>query len=529
MNPGYLLMKQFCAYYWMSLHPNSDWEYVRSTMENARRLIVTPYLKHSDGPELKMLESHLITIDWMESVYKDVALDRDDLISRIRLGGAETQALADEFERMISVEVTEDTVHVKLKAIQSELGFQLNNLKIKTAIKKLHRDAVFDDNGLGFTSILNEFRETTDKLAESTNGAVRGLVGSMGSDEEGSLADIIERSREMNTAVGVIKTPFTGLNRACGFGGFRRGEFINFGALSHHYKTGIILDCFRGACQYNKPYLWDKRLKPLVLHISFENRLEQNIPTLIKSIWEAEYQKKFDPKKMSVKECETYLIDRLGRMGYTFRMEFYDSSDFDANDLVASLAAWRAKGYELHLVGCDYLELICGKDKTRRLDEEILHTLHTVRTFTVANGITFVNGHQLSGEAQDKFRDEQAGFVGTINNGGYYRNTKGLHHKLDLEFIQAKVVHDSGVYMEWARGKHRGGEETPQSHLIFAKKFREFGGLLDDVELDTPDIIPVLKTYLNNLESEGNLSGPSGGAQGGYGVMAQGQDGFEDF
>lgn len=520
MTYGYAALKCLSALYWMSQYSESDWAHVAHTLGKTKEKLIAPKLKDLDGRQADILESMLTTIDWMLDSYKEIPFNKEDLIARVRLDKMETEAYVSEFEGMLNAEVNEDTIHDRMRALRSELEHQLTKHRVEEEVRKLHREVTFNSGGKGYGEILEKFKSEIESIRGNQDGNIKGLVGSIGSSSVEAIRETLQRAQDMNTERGVIRTPYKGLNRACGYGGLRRGEFANFGALSHHNKTGVIMDCFRGALMYNKPYMVDSKKKPLVIHISFENRLEQNLPMLYKDLYEAEFQVKVDKSKINPSEAAEYIMERFKRNGYEFRMECFEANDFSPVDIITILEGYRAKGYEIHLVACDYLELICDKTgASMRADEAILHGLDTVRSYTMTKAITFVNGHQLSSEAQSIFKDYRTGgFVNEINNAGMYRNTKGLHQKLDLEFVQAVIKTEFGAFMEFARGKHRGGEDTPFSHLIFAKQFREFGGMLDDVELEEVDIIPNLRAHIGNL-----ISGGSGGGQSGGGDIGQNQ------
>ena len=127
-------------------------------------------------------------------------------------------------------------------------------------------------------------QERLSKLTAPTEGEKTGFVGRLGTDNASIMTEILEKAKEVNSTVGVLRTGLVGLNRSCGIGGFRRGELINFGALTHHYKTGMLNDVIRTVPLYNKPFMWDEKKKPAVLRISFENKLEQDLPIIYRSL-----------------------------------------------------------------------------------------------------------------------------------------------------------------------------------------------------------------------------------------------------
>lgn len=111
-------------------------------------------------------------------------------------------------------------------------------------------------------------------------------------DEEGSIEHIIESAQKIFDKSSSLKTGYKGLDDASGTGGIPRGHYFNVSACSHHYKSGMLLSLMTGVARNNKPNLFDKTKKPLLLRVTFENRLEQDIKVLYQDIYGATTKRK---------------------------------------------------------------------------------------------------------------------------------------------------------------------------------------------------------------------------------------------
>jgi hypothetical protein len=282
-----------------------------------------------------------------------------------------------------------------------------------------------------------------------------------------------------------------------GVGGIRRGELVNIGALTHNYKTGKLNDLLREVPLYNTPFMLDPAKKPMVLKLSFENKLEQDLPLIYRSLFEHETGQTIELSEVDPDKAGIYIKDRLEVNGYTVAMECYDPNAFTVYDLIAVLNYYESLGYEIHMVVIDYLELIVRGGMERR-DEAICDAFQIVRNHCFPRGIAAVTGHQLSSEAQVLAREAPSNFTERVAVGGWYRNSRQLHTKLDLEILQHIVIYNGRKFLMTSRGKHRGGERTPMSYLTFSYEFMPVGGICDDVTADKPGVIYNLQSILNN-------------------------------
>lgn len=468
--------------------------------------IIRDTLKRIDPPKSMMgdasrgeaVENLKDMAAWMLQTLEEEEFDRSDVITRIRLYLQSVPSLIQEVDIMLPMEINEDHVRKRIKTIISELRYDLNSLEIRESIRlaNIKINSVNEDSD----EVLRILTESLEKHKNAISvGVHKSLVGKLDMSDPTELITVMESAKESVSTEGVMRTGFVGLNRAVGVGGLMRGVLINIGALTHNYKTGMLNDLFRQIPLYNKPWMWDENKKPAIVRISFENKLEQDLPIIYRSLYEQEFNEQIDIRDVDPAKAATYIKERLSVNGYHTFMECYDPNNFNVSDLLDLINGYEAEGYEIHLLVIDYLELIV-KLNGQRGDEVINAAFQTVRNHCFPRGITVVTGHQLSTEAQNILRDGANNFTQRMVGGGYYRNTKSLATKLDLEIICHIVEGPDGAkYLSVSRGKHRGGERTPFKHLHFAYKFQEIGGLVDDVNKEEPEVIYNLTSILTSV------------------------------
>jgi hypothetical protein len=496
-NPYLTLIRCVTALYLANRTPGS-WEELYKTIQATLTHTELPTTLIGDEGDGMVAINLRTTVEWMLEVKSTIELDRKDLIQRVRLNLRDISCYVQELENAIPEEIGEEIARRRIRAILSELKYDLNLVNIRKLISKVNHRINYSKDAVDYGTTLREFQDSLSKYTTSTgDGEKTGFVGRLSTEDLGDVEDTFHKAKEVNSTEGVLKTGLVGMNRACGVGGFRRGELINFGALTHHYKTGMLNDVARSVPLHNVPWMWDEKKKPAVVRISFENKLEQDLPIIYRSLIEQDTGEQIDITEVDPVKASRYIKDRLESKGYTFFMECYDPNNFTVYDLLDVIMGYEAKGYEIHTLVVDYLELI-ARGSADRKDELINEVFQVVRNHCFPRGITVATGHQLSTEAQQIWREGASNFTQRVSNGGYYRNTKSLATKLDLEFVMCLIRNGEDTYLSVARGKHRGGERTPAKHLNFAYKFEKVGGLVDDVDLDTPKVIYDLNAVLNN-------------------------------
>ena len=414
--------------------------------------------------------------------------DENELKQRFKLNLKDNENL---YDGLISGFVLDsdpkDKVMKMFNHQRSTIRSHLNKAKIAEIMKAYYIKTSFHSDSIDHRTLLAELTESLSPYvnSETAGGNIfehPGIVNNISLDDKDNLAKVMTAAKDELDTRGVIRTPYQGINRMMGrHGGIRRGETVVVTALTHNYKSGIVMDIFMGCALFNKPYMRDPNKIPMNLRISFENTTMQDLNHMYPKLKEEETKLKVDMNNINVEEATQYLIDRLSINGYTNKIIHIEPSDFTYHDLFKIIEKLEEDGYEIHLLTVDYLNMMskagCVNDAA---GDNIRDLFRRVRNFCLRRGIALVSPHQFSSEARKVERGEPKNFVKHVTGRGYYDGCSRLEQELDLE-ISLHIVEVNGEkYLTLQRGKHR-GVVTPTSHLYCVYKFEEFGGLPMDV------------------------------------------------
>jgi len=501
MSNPYVTLVHCTTIMYLASKTDGSWTPVIDVVKESLENISIPKSTIGETQQQVAGKNTLSMLSWMIRTFGTIEFTKEDILSRVRLDLDEEPSLLAELTTSLMVDGDGERSSKRIYALSSSLRYELNNERARRIISSANKKVNYSDELVDVRDELRELQENiVSFVGEGEGGEKPGFVARLSTGDRESLKDTLVKTSKSYSEAGMIKTGLVGLNRGCGGFGYRRGEFVNFGGLPHQYKTGILNDCVRWACIHNEPYMLDEKKKPLVLRISFENQPDQDLPLIYKSLVEHETRQSVDVKNVDPDKATDYIIEKLGVNGYTFDMLCYDANVFKVYDVLDVLEDYAREGYEIHLVAIDYLELIASKDGSKRIDEAINGAVETVRNHCYSRGITVVNGHQLSTEAQELAREGTTNLPKLVAKGGYYRNTKSLHTKLDLEWIIHKHKFGEKEYLVFARGKHRGISITPEAHCNFAYEFHKVGGIVDDIHDDVPKVIYDLGRRSNDSE-----------------------------
>ena len=436
---------------------------------------------------------------WMCENPPDYQYDRGVLLQRIRVNSGDDEGLYYAFEQGIREEADEVTLKRQCLQARHELRSFLDELVAKDILKKAYYKSQFasPDGRLDIRALVRQVSTDLEQfLGPRADEQVEGMVEEVDVGDMTAMSNLLERAQAETAAEGIIKTGWQGLNRMTGeHGGFRRGEMIVVGALQHQFKTGFTLSIFKQAALYNTPWMRDPTKKPLLLHISTENDLQINMLWLYSNIKENETGEEVDlnyfkvedeeEKKRRFSEAVRYVHERMSATGYHVRMVRMNPSDTTVHSLFEKILELEAEGYEIHLIVCDYLNMISKKGCTvgGPSGEDIRDLYRRVRNFTSPKGITFITPHQLSSDAKSLVRGGVENFVQEIANKGYYDGCKRVDQEVDMEIYIHIVKVNGASYLTMQRGKHRKVKITPDRHLHCVLPFSPVGAIRDDLLL----------------------------------------------
>lgn len=443
--------------------------------------------KNKKADDYDLVVNLMYTLDWL---IKDTgSISREAIVQRLNVNIHGNHYYMESILLAIpEKEVTPDEAVERADELMRELREMQKHNQFKKMISDLHRAVNMSVEHIdpseyvkkilpeleGFTKSNIEVKDDGKSYLDFTNVKM--------------VENAVVTATQLNSPDGCMKTGLTGLDMMYGGFGVKRGEEVNYGGLTHNYKSGMLMDHCLFVPMFNDPWMIDNNKTPMILRISFENTLAQDVTAMYRKLHEIKHQEKCDLAKVRFSEAAKHLVNHFGQRGYHFNLETYDANSFGIYDLFARVNDYEKKGFEIHQLVVDYLPLIAHHVIADRMDAKIQRAYEMVRQFCYGKGISLITACQLSTEAQQYAREAPAkDLTKKFSTGGYYMDCKSLHTKLDLEVLVHIVKHiDGHKYLSIHRGKHRGGEMTPESHLHCFYKFQKYGGIIPDY--DNPEL-----------------------------------------
>ena len=421
---------------------------------------------------------------WMCENPPEQSYDRAALLQRIRVNVGDDEGLYYGFQQGIDGDFDEQVIKKQILEARSTLREHFTRQELQTLIKTQSQKILFRPEEVNFRTLPRELIAELEKFVNAGSlEKLEGMVEEVDMSNLDQVSDVLNRGKAEAMAEGTIKMGWQGLNRATGeHVGIRRGEFVDVGALQHNFKTGFTLNMFKHAALYNTPHMLDPKKKPLLLHISVENELHQNILWLYSNLIENETGVECDVSGVSVEEATRYVHERLSATGYHIKMCRFNPTDMTYHTLFDFINRLEAEGYEIHMVVFDYLNMISKKGCTQGAQGQDTRDLfRRVRNFVSERSIAFITPVQVSNEAKRLLRAGSQNFVQEIVGKGYYDSCGTIDQEVDLEFLIHIVIINGESYLCVQRGKHRKVKPTHLRHHYFVLPFAPVGGIRDDI------------------------------------------------
>ena len=412
--------------------------------------------------------------------------DRDTIIQRLRVNIIDDESLFKAVELgMIELESEERIQQVCYDHVRTLRQFLSRNT-IKNIMKQASQYVHFNEESVNWKTFAADLVDQLEPFASNLVENAQGLVTELDIDNIEAVEKVMKDGNESNSTEGIMKLGWQGVNRMTGdHGGIRRGDFVLIGALQHNFKSGMLLNIPKHVALYNRPYMLDPKKKPLIIYISLENKIEDNILIMYKNLKENETGEACDVSNINIQEAAAYLREVLGKNGYHFKFLRFDPTEFTYRDLFELLDRYQAEGYEIHMVSVDYLNMMSKQGCNSGINEahRIRELFRRVRNYCNPKGITLLTAHQLSSDAKQLVRMGSSDFVKEVANKGYYDSSKGIDQEVDLEItIHIEKPGDGHSYLTMMRGKHRkSGKITPDKDLFCVYRFEPIGDIPDDV------------------------------------------------
>ncbi len=485
MNNKILLVKSITLLYKESL--------LKDTLDNSKSLVRT-ILNEIQVPPVNLgvnTENQIISELKelaMEMIEETTPFDIDPnlLIQRITL----IPSIDDKTLKSLEEGFKDGDNEANIKRSITILRKNLNNFFREQAIEGIlnreayrfrhQRDRIRDVN-----QFISELVAQLEPLQMITTSKDPAVVNEIDLSDENSTTILFDEIKEVDNGHGILKTGWQALNRMFQ-GGLRRGELTCVSALPHMYKTGFTLSIFKQIALYNTPYMIDKTKRPLLLRISFEDDLTNNLKFLYSNLMYNENPNvRLDLSSISSDVMSRYIKDRLQVNGYSTKMLRVDPSQWTYKNICNKVIELEAAGYEVHMLMLDYLSMIptTGCTNSGTTGTDIRDMFRRLRNFCAPKKIALFTPHQLSTEAKSLSRTgiPPENFVKEIAEKGYYSGSRQLDQELDLDLYIHLVKHKGEVYLAVQRGKHRIPTIIPEEDKYFLLKFPKGFPIPDDI------------------------------------------------
>jgi hypothetical protein len=420
------------------------------------------------------------TLVYMLEQPPSMKFEAEPLLRRLRINVSSETYIYDMIKDGMDDLEDEDQIKAECRNLRNTLRGHISKTKVKEIVKSASTDLLFNGGDVDWSSFVPTLLERLEPYA-------RGIVqkhenSKMDELDLGNLQQMndmfIEGQKEASSD-GIMKLGWQGLNDMTGdHQGLRRGDTILIGALQHNFKSGMLMNIPKQVAIYNKPYMMESNKKPLILYISLENNISDNLMQIYAALRGVESGECVDTKVVETNVAAQYVRDKLGVNGYHFKMLRFNGSEFSYRDLIDVLEGYQEEGYEIHLVSLDYL-LMMNLDGTSGSNEAFQRRdlLRRIRNYTNPKKITFITAAQLSTEAKKLVREGVECFVKEVANKGYYDGCKALDNEVDLEInIHIEIPGDGHSYLTMMRGKHRRPPPvTPEKDKYVVYRFEPYG------------------------------------------------------
>lgn len=299
------------------------------------------------------------------------------------------------------------------------------------------------------------------------------------------------------TFTGRIVTGLQGLNNMCGgYNSFKLGESVMFCALTHNYKSMMLLSVARWIKEYNTFDMKNGK-KPLVLFISLENEAHENLLLWYKQIYST-LTNDFDLDSQSESEIIDKIYNYFNESNITFVIDRYLPSEFGYDDLVNMVNDFEDKGYYIVCTIIDYLSQMKKEDDSRVGNYLLIKRLfNSTCNFMKSKGILFCTGHQLN-RAASEIVSSGVNYPVKRFTENHLADAMDVGKEIDfMIFMHIEKNHMSESHLTLKWGKHRYIHDTVEINKFCCYKFSKVG-IVDDYEKEA--------TFTRNIYTNGNSS-----------------------
>lgn len=353
---------------------------------------------------------------------------------------------------------------------------KLNDFSITTDSDKKDRTlAEVNELASSISDIYQKTSSTADKAKEKIDFS-----------DKITLRESIANYRMMNE-YNIYRTGLQGLNRMFGHrGGIALGESIVFNAMSHHYKSMMLLSVARWTIQYNIPKIEENTGIPTVLFVSLENEVSKNMMLLFREAYICATHT--DPGDKSDDEIIDFVYDFFNQNNWKLIVERRLGDEFGYDELRNLHQSYTEAGHRIMVCVIDYMNMMKKPGNDTLGNHLKLRELYTkVVNFLKNQGCTLVTAHQLNRDAAKLAQTA----INVVDKFGIGYLADGMDPQREVDVVIYLHIEKSkmgGVpYLTMRIDKHRYVHDTPEEWKRTAYRFTPMG-IVDDVDSEDRSI-----------------------------------------
>jgi len=296
------------------------------------------------------------------------------------------------------------------------------------------------------------------------------------------------------------KTGLQGLNRLLN-GQIAPGEFVLFGALSYHYKSGMLMDITRAITTLNNTGPTHGKI-PCVVFISLENEVCENL-----MMW---YQAAYDnangggSEKLSDEELIDFVTDYFAKKGFKLLVFREMGEVFGYEEWVAMMTRLDSEGYDIKACIIDYMTLMHPGDGPDNEAKKIQKLFSSVKNYGNHHNITIVSGVQLDTEAN---RLASSGINNVVKRytTAHLADCRGIMREADVFIFlhcEENLLGTKYLTMNITKHKYTKLPQETYSAYPFTPK-----GIMDDLHTENKEVLDIYA--VSGLDSDSSAIGDS--------------------
>ena len=381
--------------------------------------------------------------------------------------------------------VSDNRIRTLFKRVQNNITWMRGDRRVRKMLMSFRNLSSNEADVEKQTELLSQLLEASHRLSEDLSGE------DLNAGEEAPIDEIdMADPKSISRALTAQTKKDSGERIRFGWQGFNRmwgpkksaayGEMCAVAARSHNYKSGLLMDIARWICTLNTPPD-TSGMKPIVLFISLENEVQENLINWYKQLYRTTYLK--DPEDLTPEEITEYVSREFNKKGFRLiaKRRMGDNFGYDEYEQMVDEEEKKHGGKVVATI-LDYITLChrCREDAALNDAAQIQKMAERFHDHVAHHGTFFFTGLQMDTNAS---QIAVSGKHNIVKQYGEFHlaSAKGLRRVFDfLVFQEIEKNHHGVPFLTMAWSKHRYVNDTPQEDKYFAYKFSALG-IVDDI------------------------------------------------